>query len=149
MENQSLYDQMLNELQNRRIKCLNDLEIIDQAISALRATFEPSPNVMPTDVKEINPYAAISVRWAILKLLYNNALRPLKTAEIADALLEGGNNYASKTNVSAVVSDMVNKRKELEIIDDGYTLTETGKSTWHSIAHSSRYKERSATDSNA
>lgn len=144
MENQAFYDQMLNELENRRATLVVELEKIERLITAFKATHNTPPIFPPSTIREVNPYAAMSVRWAVLKLLFEYAVRPLKTAEISDALMDGGNNYATKTNVSAVVSDMLNKRGELKIEDDGYVLTDTGKTTWQSITHSARYRQREA-----
>jgi len=46
-------------------------------------------------------------------------------------------------SVSAVVSDMVNKRKELEPAEEStYRLTESGRLAWAAIKHSPKYVNR-------
>jgi hypothetical protein len=162
----SLYQQTLNDLELRRAKCIedlnkgrDDLNKIEMAITGLRAAMdinvnvnvEPSENVVihiarPSD--HAKRYANMSVRWAILKLLAEGGGligRPMKSAEISDELTGGGNDKASRATVSAVISDMVKKRQELEQSEDGgYQLTETGKHAWNAIKHSPKYANRAS-----
>jgi hypothetical protein len=64
----------------------------------------------------------------------------MTSAEVSSALLEGGNVKALKPTVSAVISAMVNQRKELRANDaGGYVLTDNGRAAWSAIAHSSIY----------
>jgi hypothetical protein len=152
------YEETMRDLELRRATSLQELTKLDQAISALRATMTVSQPVTetvavhiarPSDWKQ--EYANMSVRWAILKLLAEGGGplgRPMKSAEISEELTGGGNEKASKATVSAVISDMVKKRQELErqeveqSEDGGYQLTETGKHAWNAIKHSSKYVNR-------
>jgi hypothetical protein len=89
----------------------------------------------------------MSVRWGVLKMMAEEATEPLKTAQMAVLLLEGGMKSAGKTfasNVSAVVSDMVNQRKELEAIGETgtYRITDNGRLAWAAIKHSPKYVSR-------
>jgi hypothetical protein len=167
----SLYQQTLNDLELRRAKCIEDLNKsredlnkLEAAITGLRAAMdinlnvniEPGENVAvhiakPSDHEQ--RYANMSVRWAILKLLAEGGGligRPMKSAEISDELTSGGNDKASRATVSAVISDMVKKRQELErqdveqSEDGGYQLTETGKHAWNAIKHSPKYANRAS-----
>jgi hypothetical protein len=164
MDNTNLYQQTLHDLQTRRSSCLGELKKLDSAISALSATMTaaaliapappppPPPHIAkPSDWKQ--RFANMSVRWAILKLFAHSALdfdgdHPLTSAEVSAELLEGGNMKALRPTVSAVISDMVNQRKELISNEaGGYTLTDNGRAAWSAIAHSSRYLNRDSPSS--
>jgi hypothetical protein len=146
--NKTLYEQTLQDLELRHARCLDEIARIERAVVALRESLDIPPILETVSVSIARPkidpkqYADISVRWAVLKLLAENPARSLKTADIADTLTDGGSPRASKTNVSAVISDMVNKRSELEQTDDGYRLTESGRMAWRAIEHSARYANR-------
>lgn len=90
-------------------------------------------------------YAGISVRWGILSLMSDHVSEPMGTADMAEALIaggvrSGGVNFAA--NVSAVVSDMVKNRRELELTDGKYRITPHGREVWESIKVSRRYRTR-------
>jgi hypothetical protein len=92
-------------------------------------------------------YAGISVRWSILNLLAEDSDGPLPTAKIAEALVIGGIISSSQnftSNVSAVVSDMPNKKLELESTDSGYQLTDRGRAAWEAIKHTHQYINRAS-----
>lgn len=131
----------------------------DAVIAALAASLNVADGNTRTPVKaqpassigvavESLPYAGISVRWAILNMMseHQPAGQLLGTAELAEKLVAGGvrsgaGNFAA--NVSAVVSDMVKNREELEPADDGkYRLTQKGRETWMTIRTSRRYRGR-------
>ena len=161
----SHYLQTLNDLELRRAKCIEELNRsreeltrIEAAITGLRAAMELNVNVKPVSeapTRIARPsdgrqrYASMSVRWAILKLLaeWGPLEGAMKSAEISEALLGGGNEKASKATVSAVISDMVNQRKELEQADDGYQLTLSGKHAWHAIKLNAKYVNRASAGS--
>jgi len=142
------YEETLRDLELRRATFLQELNKVEQAITALRAAMTVSIPVTqtvsvhierPSDSK--HEYANMSVRWAVLKLLSESVDR-WTSADISVALTSGGNPKASKATVSAVISDMVKKRLELTQGEDGgYQLTETGRHAWNAIAHSTRYLE--------
>lgn len=158
--NISPYRQTLDDLELRRARCLDDLHKIESAIIGLRAAMEVAVRMPPAAetvvVRIATPaqlrqealqrYADMSVRWAVLKFLYEHSSQPQATAEISAALLEGGNDKATKATVSAVISDMTRKRDET-ILDEekqGYKLTVTGRSAWGAIVHSPKYINRAA-----
>ncbi len=151
------YQQTLDDLELRRARCLEDLRKIEAAITGLRAAMEVAVNIpsaketvavhisTPSEIRRQaqQRYANISVRWAVLKFLAEHSLQPQKTADISVALLEGGNEKASKATVSAVISAM-NKKNEVmwDAEAQGYKLTITGRSAWGAIVNSARYLNR-------
>ena len=79
----------------------------------------------------------MSVRWAILNLLAEDANHPMTTGDIAVALQQGGITSSGKNfagNVSAVLSDMSRTRGEAASKDEGWVITEIGKSAWAHIS---------------
>jgi hypothetical protein len=124
--------------------------------ASMRAQAEPLPFAQPVGlgapaesrVPDNHKFAGISVRWSILSLMADHVPPEddLGTVEMAEALQSGGvrsggQNFAA--NVSAVVSDMVNKRQELEPTGNGkYRITQTGRSAWQTIKMSRQYRSR-------
>jgi hypothetical protein len=100
---------------------------------------------------EAKRYVGMSVRWAVLKLLSEHAPGPLKSSEVASFLASGGIVSKGKdftANVSAVISDMVKVRKELEPAEENtYRLTDNGRLAWAAIKHSPKYINRPAVSS--
>lgn len=115
---------------------------------AARSLAKPLPFAQPVGLGTPSVsarYEAISVRWAILSLNSDYAVEPLTTAEMAEALMaggvrSGGLNFTS--NVSAVVSDMVKNRGELEQVENKYRITAHGREVWASIKQSRKYRQR-------
>ncbi len=159
--NISSYQQTLDDLEFRRARCLDDLHKIEAAITGLRAAMEVSvhitpgptsvalhPIATPSEIRQEaqQRYANMSVRWAVLKFLYDHSVQPQKTADISDALLAGGCEKATRPTVSAVISDMSRKRDEVmwDEQDQGYKLTVTGRSAWGAIVNSPRYINRAS-----
>jgi hypothetical protein len=145
--NKDAYEQAFHDLELRRARCQDELIRVERAITALHESIDIPPItetviVVVRENRDPHRFANMSVRWAVLKFLAQEAAGPRKTAEIADALERGGNPRATKTAVSAVISDMVNRRSELEQKDDGYQLTQSGKMAWAAIEHSARYENR-------
>ena len=100
----------------------------------------PHPT-MPDNLR----YASISVRWGLLSLMCDYTTEPMATADMAEALKaggvrSGGANFAA--NVSAVVSDMVKNRGELELIDGKYRITPRGREVWAGIKAGRQFKRR-------
>lgn len=120
--------------------------VTDDAVARGSAT--PLPFPQPVGLGALPVYTrfdGISVRWAILGLMSDFAAEPMATAEMAEALLQGGVrsgglNFTS--NVSAVISDMVKNRNELEQVDTKYRITPHGREVWASIKQSRKYRQR-------
>lgn len=160
--NQNLYQQTLDDLELRRARCVEELRKIETAITGLRDAMEVNVNLTPgvtgiaihssttADVGQEaqERYAHMSVRWAVLKFLYEHPT-PQKTADISDALLAGGNEKAVRPTVSAVISDMVRVRNEVMPDEQtgGYKLTVTGRSAWGAIVNSPKYINRASSAS--
>jgi hypothetical protein len=151
------YQETLDDLKLRRAKHLEEIRKLETAINSLQATMgvadatNHAPEIASTPPSEVeeNPserYKNMSVRWGILKLLYNDTLDPMSSADISTVLSEGGNPKASKATVSAVISDMVNQREEAVYNQQlgGYLLTAKGEAAWRAIAHSTRYINRTS-----
>jgi len=145
------YDETLQDLERRYTECQAQLADLEQAITALKKICTPKTDLSyaamlgmdPAPISALIQYGEISVRWGILGFLFEKSNgEPMKTADIADALIKGGSKSANRANVSAVISDMVKNRLELESKDDGYTLTEKGRVIWNAITHSSKFREK-------
>ena len=70
------------------------------------------------------------------------------TAEISAALRAGGitsNAQNFTSNVSAVLSGMVNQRREIEQADNGFQVTEQGRAVWDGIKHTPQWLNRQDT----
>jgi hypothetical protein len=153
------YQAVLHDLELRRSRCQKELIELDQTITGIRkivsttaSLFMATPIAGPIEStaaeEEVKRYVGMSVRWAILKLLSEYAPGPLKSSEVASFLASGGivskaNDFTA--NVSAVISDMVNVRKELEPAgENDYRLTDNGRMAWAAIKHSPKYVNRGA-----
>jgi hypothetical protein len=142
------YRAVLDDLHRQRD--LHSLKVteIDKAISSLHRLIPadakeefPTPNysMASTPTVRAGKYAGMSVRWAILCLLSEDATGPMGTGDIADALRRGGIVSTSKNfngNVSAVLSDMNNTRKEVQSSPEGgWTISQVGRQVWSHIRH--------------
>jgi hypothetical protein len=140
------YRAVLDDLQSQRNELQYRIKEIDTAITSLhRLIPEAARNEFPTPAMPSVPsavvphgkYAGMSVRWAILNLLAEDATAPMTTGDIAEALLKGGIQTSGKSfsgNVSAVLSGMNHDRKEVFSNATGWVVTETGKSAWAHIS---------------
>ena len=150
------YRELLSHFEEQRTKrqleFKKEMEGIEETISGLTKMLGnqhqpvslPAPHPVVTTAER---YTGISVRWAILNLLGEDAHGPMSSAQIADTLKNGGiisNGQNFTSNVSAVISDMTNKRSELESTDSGYRLSENGRAAWNAIKHSAKYINRSS-----
>ena len=149
------YQAVLRDLEVRRSRCQAELTEIENLIAGIKrlmgpnasvyvaspapARMTPPPTLRPlTSPLVLDPlptvsgrFAGLSVRQAILKLLWEKRGILMSASEIAQALVDGGidvgkgKDFAS--NVSAVLSDMKNKRSEVMNTSTGnWSLTVTG-----------------------
>jgi hypothetical protein len=151
------YRAVLDDLQRQKNLYQFKIVELDNAIASLH-------RLIPDDAKEALPaapiantpavtvvrgkYAGMSVRWAILNLLAEDASHPMSTGAIAVALQQGGITSAGKNfagNVSAVLSDMGRVRHEVLSGDSGWVITETGKSAWAHISAKRRAQQQQFT----
>lgn len=140
MANLDQYRAVLEDLEKQKNEYLFKVREVEVAIAALRKLMpdEPRPTAAAVDnllpvVVEQNKYAGMSVRWAILCLLTEDAVAPLSTGAVAQLLTEGGITSTSKNfaaNVSAVLSDMNHNKNEVISRDNGWVISERGKSAW-------------------
>jgi len=150
------YQVVLHDLELRRNRCQDELKAVEQAILGIRALLARDASLL-VQIPQSSPgtstaerYAGMSVRWGVLQFLAEDADGPASTAEIAAALRKGGMTTRGRdfiSNVSAVISVMVNKRQELEpIAGEGagsYHLTQTGHAAWSAIKMTTQYQARS------
>jgi hypothetical protein len=143
MANKEQYRAVLEDLFKQRSQLQFKIGEIEAALAALRRLMpaeeiveskpeEPQPTLQGTT---IGKYAGMGVRWAILRLLSEDAVKPMPTGEIADTLQNGGITSGSKNfaaNVSAVLSDMNRIRGEViwDAEGKGWTISEKGKEVW-------------------
>lgn len=90
-------------------------------------------------------YSGISVRWAVLGFLAEEATGPMGTGAIAEALEQRGVKKAGPSRfgniVSAVISHLKSKG-ELEAVDGGlYQLTKAGREMWGMIRASAKFRQ--------
>jgi hypothetical protein len=152
------YEAVLVDLRERRTGYVNAIKELDAMIEGMTRQLEAlktgrpiSANFKPVTASDKNsadetpPYANMSVRWAVLKLLAS-ADRPIGTGDIAKALEAGGvesKGQRFSSIVSAVLSDMKSKKGEVESAEDGYyRLTNQGREAWEHIEKSARYRDR-------
>jgi hypothetical protein len=151
------YQAVLSDLELRRSRCQKELADLEQTIAGIRkllassaSLFVGTPITSRTAEPSSNPeekYANMSQRWAILKFLAEDATGPMKAAEIAIALLNGGVRSNGKDfagNVSAVISTMKAKGEVEQAEDGGHRLTDNGRLAWAAIKHSPKYVNRGA-----
>lgn len=151
----------LRELEGRQKDLRDEMATVEQGIAGIRAVLARDASLLvqipqnaappkPTPISQYGRYADMSVRWGVLQYLAEDVHEPATTSEIAAALLKGGMTTQGRdfiSNVSAVVSVMVNKRQELEAITGesagSYRLTQTGHAAWHAIKMTNQYQARS------
>jgi hypothetical protein len=147
------YQIALRDLELRRAKCKEELQAVEQAISGLQTLLARDASLLtqipqgPVEVPASGDYAGLSVRWGVLKFLAEDATEMSSTAEIANALREGGMTSAGRdfvSNVSAVISVMVNKRGELIAHAGTYGLSDAGRAAWDAIKSTTAYQNRPA-----
>lgn len=147
---------MLQEMELRRNHCLEEIKSIDQVMAGLRNLLQNNelsaqgslpldPHKAPSASGKSRLYAGMSVRWATLYLLAEHATKPLPTSEITSIFEQGGITSGSKkfsANVSAVLSGMVNQRKEVEQVEGGYRITAPGRQVWEAIKSGPQWLSR-------
>ena len=140
------YRAVLDDLQAQRAMHQLKISEIDSAMASLgRLIPADAKEELPTTISDVQStmkvpqgkYAGISVRWAILSLLNEDATRPLGTGEVAEALQEGGITSSGKNfpaNVSAVLSNMNKVRGEVQNnAGEGWIITPSGRQAWAAI----------------
>ena len=140
----------------RRSRCHSELIDLEQTISGIRKLLAKDASLFAqipqSAIQSAGPkYAGMSVRWAVLKYLAEESKAPASTAVIANALRAGGQTTTGRdfvSNVSAVISGMVNKREEVEAIEGGYQITMTGRDAWAAIKMTPQYRSRHPLSSN-
>jgi hypothetical protein len=101
---------------------------------------EQSPRVAST-----RSYRGISVRWAILWMLFEASPVPMTRNRIAEALQRGGISTAGKdflSNVSAILSQMSSKGEVSQVSGEGWFITERGRSCWELIRQTEKFKQQ-------
>lgn len=151
----------LRQLEARHKDLREEMSTVEQGIAGIRAVlardtscpvYSPQDAVTPQSTvdSQSRRYEGLSVRWGVLQFLAGEANGPASTADIAAALLRGGMTTRGRdfiSNVSAVISVMVNKREELEAVpgSNTYRLTTRGQEAWHAIQQTNQYQARSLT----
>jgi hypothetical protein len=138
MANSEQYRAVLEDLLKQRNQLQFKIGEIDSAVAALSRLMPAEEIVAPKDLQISMPvgsgrYTGMSNRWAVLNLLCEDAIRPMDTASIAEALAAGGIVTRGKSlasNVSAVLSDMAKLRGEVESTDGKWTITPKGRDSW-------------------
>lgn len=144
----------LRDLEVRQKSLREEMTTVEQAINGIRAVLAKDAsllnqiplNAVPQPAGAGRRYDGLSVRWAVLQYLAEDAVEPATTAEIADALLKGGMTTSGRdfvSNVSAVISVMVNKRLELTSVEGKYSLSDAGRASWNAIKMTNQYRARS------
>jgi len=154
------YRAVLDDLQSQKNLYQFKIVEIDNAIASLhRLIPDDAKDALPTPTITNPPavnvaggkYAGMSVRWAILNMLAEDANSPMSTGAIAVALQQGGITSAGKNfagNVSAVLSDMSRVRGEALSTENGWVITNNGKSAWAHISAKRRANPQYGTSSN-
>jgi hypothetical protein len=141
MANQGQYRAVLEDLMKQRSALQYRIGEIDAAVAALKRLMPDEPIAEQKIAPEQRVlggvpgrYTGLGVRMAVLQLLSEHAIRPMRTTEMAQALLAGGITTTGKRfrgNVAAVVSEMYKKRGELTTgPNGGWMITEKGKQVW-------------------
>lgn len=143
------YHAVLRDLEIRRSRCQQELGDLEQTISGIRkllakdaSLFAHIPQQMP---RPVGKYVGMSVRWAVLAYLAEEAKEPVPTSVIAQALLDGGLTTRGRdfsSNVSAVISVMIRDRGEAENTGGGYRITANGRAAWAAIQNTPQYRSR-------
>jgi hypothetical protein len=149
------YRAVLADLEQRRSRIQSELRDVDETITRIRRLMSTQTTLFasaPTSGSPIvavsqSRYTGMSVRWAILCLLAEDAPTRLGTGEIAQILKDGGitsNSQNFSSNVSAVLSVMSNSRGEVEQVEGAYQITTRGRDVWNGIKLTAQYRNRLA-----
>ena len=154
-EAKSSYEVVLKDLQTEQQQVHQQLAPLQARLRELHNTIltlskKISPDAplslsrQPTPIRQPNlKYANLSVRWAILDILYES--EGMNTAEIAEMLRENGVRTKAANfvnNVSAVLSTTMKERHtEVQQLSDGrWKLTENGKNAIDYIRTTSKFQ---------
>jgi hypothetical protein len=158
------YQAVLRDLELRRSRLQAEIAEIDGLIKGIKkvtsheaSLFVSSPvevvsqkklvlsEMMPHPLRNAPEFAGMSVRWAILKLLNSRSME-MPAADIAQALIDGGISSGKGkdfvSNVSAVLSDMKNKRGEVTNSTGKWAITNGGAQAWAAIQATPQYQNR-------
>jgi len=150
MANLDQYRAVLDDLMKQRNLLQFKMGEIDAAVVALRRLMPEEESPRAKDSQQVLPmasngrYTGMSTRWAILALLSEDAIVPMTTGQIAEALQAGGMTSGGKSfaaNVSAVLSGMKGEKQEVIASPDGWIISEKGKDAW---AHIKASRNRNA-----
>jgi hypothetical protein len=139
MANLEQYRAVLSDLMKQRNELQFKIGEIDSAVTALRRLMPNEEISVPKDNQQALPmvetgrYTGMSTRWGILQLLSEDASGPMSTGQIADALVAGGMTSNARSfagNVSAVLSGMNHEKGEVTAGNDGWIISDKGKSAW-------------------
>ncbi len=133
----------VEELAKEIVSIDSALSTIDEFMPLPTLPAETEPTTILFKNPDLQPYTAMSMRWAILKLLSGRGEESLTTGTVVVALVGGGfnptTNFSSK--VSAILGQMVGKG-ELERGSEGWHITPSGFRQWTAISDSERYRNR-------
>jgi|SRR5271157_347088 len=150
------YNAVMRDLEQRISRCEQEMRGYRETLSQIRKLASaqtslfvsaPTSNVPSVAVSQAR-YSGMSVRWAILCLLAEDAPKPLGTGEIARILTDGGitsRGAKFSSNVSAVLSGMKTREPAPEVEDaenGGYRLTQHGRDVWNGIKLTAQYQNR-------
>jgi hypothetical protein len=143
------YHAVLRDLEVRRSRCQQELANLEQTINGIRNLLAKDASLFAQIPQPVAPplgkYSGMSVRWAVLAYLAEEAREPVATSVIAQALLDGGLTTRGRdfrSNVSAVISVMIRDRGEAENTENGYRITANGRAAWAAIQKTPQYRSR-------
>jgi len=152
MANTEQYRAVVEDLIKQRSVHQYRIGEIDAALAALKRLMPDEPIVEKKAAPAQIPlsglpgkYAGMGVRAAILRMLAEDAVAPMRTVDMAHALLKGGVSTTGKkfrANVAAIVSDMYKRRGELMPGEGGgWAITDKGKSAWIQLKSAAHLKD--------
>lgn len=148
-----LYDHyrvVLGDLQRRRVALHTELREVETLIDGIGRQIPSSagPHITKDEHtanthKPYN-YGKMSVRWGVLAYLAEGASVPVKTPQIAAALLEGGyqSGGANFANIVSGVLSTLKSKGEVELVEEGYRLTGSGVAAWKHIKTSPKFSSQ-------
>jgi hypothetical protein len=149
------YHAVLADLEAKKDRLTKELKIVGDAIAGIRslmgaAVVHPPAFVSPVGWGQMaqpitraeDRFADISVRWAVLWLL-SEADHSMRTADIVEALRDGGYPQKSPNFSNAVSAVLSNMKGKGEVSGLGeYALTETGRAVWNGIRNSQTFRKK-------
>lgn len=135
-------------LDKKRLQLKREYEEAETTLNGIRKEISKLRDIHPTlfpdsDRPERRIYQNISMRWAILWFLNEEAAGPVVTAQVVEALRAGG--IAERANFSSIVSAILSQmsgKGEVAKQDSGFVLTSNGVSAWEAIRRSEKFLNR-------